>query len=144
MSRKSKHQSNQSLNKNRDTFDIATDSEVVRNFIKKQTLTPRLHLAPPTFKTHQPMEDRRAFHPDGKTKRPIDAVPRSAARLKVAPASVRQNPLKLPGRVAFTAPNGVAVCVRRKNRREVLFALNRTKKGAGSPKRRNSWSDVKC
>lgn len=44
----------------------------------------------------------------------------------------------------FAIPNKVAVCVRRKRRREVLHALKRTRKGAGARKRRNYWSDVSC
>lgn len=34
----------------------------------------------------------------------------------------------------------VSVCERRKERREVLFALNRTRKGAGS--RKHKWSEI--
>lgn len=38
----------------------------------------------------------------------------------------------------------VARCVRRKNRREVLFALRRTRSGRGKRKRRNAFSNVRC
>ena len=50
----------------------------------------------------------------------------------------------LPVNVAFSQPKQVAVCIRRKARREVLFAKNRTGKGARSRRTRNQWSDVKC
>lgn len=42
----------------------------------------------------------------------------------------------------FAVPKHVQVCVRRKERREVLFASGRTK--ARGRKRRNVWSEVKC
>lgn len=45
---------------------------------------------------------------------------------------------------AFAAPASVMVCVRRKMRREVLHALKRTRSGAGKPRRRNRFSDVRC
>lgn len=44
----------------------------------------------------------------------------------------------------FERPEHLARCVRRKQRREVLFALRRTRSGRGRPKRRNYWSDVSC
>lgn len=44
----------------------------------------------------------------------------------------------------FRVPNAVNVCIRRKQRKEVLFALRKTGRGAGAPRRRNRWSDVRC
>lgn len=45
-------------------------------------------------------------------------------------------------RMSFVAPKRVLVCVRRKQRREVLHAMRRLK--SGGAKRRTEWSDVKC
>lgn len=45
---------------------------------------------------------------------------------------------------SFQDPRRVMICVRRKSRREVLFAIRKTGKGARSRKRRNEWSNVKC
>lgn len=84
-------------------------------------------------------EDRRTFHPDGPFRTPFSS-PRSAARLVVKRAhksgagrnlwSLDQSP---PVRVGFNRPDRVAICVRRKARREVLFASgvggSRTKRG---------------
>lgn len=48
-------------------------------------------------------------------------------------------------RQAFKFPDRVLVCVRRKQRRETLFALGRTGKGSKNPNRRRSeYSDVSC
>lgn len=81
------------------------------------------------------VEDRRRFDPEG-----VFATPSFFS----SPAPM----LKAVGRgqppvgIGWSAPDRVAVCVRRKERREVLFAKNRTN-GRGS-KRRNYWSKVKC
>lgn len=45
---------------------------------------------------------------------------------------------------SFSDPRRVMVCLRRKTRREVLFAKSKTGKGARSRKRRNQWSNVRC
>lgn len=51
----------------------------------------------------------------------------------------------LPHRVAFEAPHRLALCHRRKTRREVIHALKLTGKGAGARRRRhNEWSQVSC
>lgn len=44
----------------------------------------------------------------------------------------------------FVEPRKAFICLRRKARREILFALKRTGKGAKSPKRYNEWSSVRC
>lgn len=44
----------------------------------------------------------------------------------------------------FDRPLHVSVCIRRKQRREVLFAKKRTRSGRGGRRRRNKWSDVSC
>lgn len=69
---------------------------------------------------------------------------RPAARLLEQP-NVNKRP-RARSRTAFkfAAPPEVGVCVRRKSRREVLFALRRTGKGAKSRRRRNAWSGVSC
>lgn len=49
-------------------------------------------------------------------------------------------------RVGFHAPWQVIICVRRKRRREVLHALNKTGAGKGRQRRpvRNTFSEVRC
>jgi len=47
--------------------------------------------------------------------------------------------------VGFAQPDRTAICVRRRVRKEVLFARNRTGSGGRSKhRRRNFWSKVKC
>lgn len=134
----------------RDDTDIATDSEVLRKFIT----TPKPYAPIVTAPLHLPSFDARRFHPEPIT-RPI-AEPRSASRLTlprqsaVSSQGVVQTPSRnsrkgtLPATVAFSQPKQVSVCIRRKARREVLFAKQRTNKGARARRNRNQWSDVKC
>jgi len=92
-------------------------------------------------------EDRRQFTPDPYT-RVAFALPRKAAQLVVKQPT--QKPAKamypgvLPSGVSFRVPDRVAICVRRGRRKEVLFALNKTGKGARSPKKHNAFSKVSC
>lgn len=143
-----KRQRNQQHTSKRDDNDIATDSEVLRNFIKKQTLTlpAPVHFSPKI--NLQPLQDRRTWHPD--QHRSLQRLDGSKHRLKLA-SPVRAVKAKLsrphgplPHRVAFEAPKKLLLCIRRARRRAVLFAFNKTRKGAGSRKRRNQWSDIKC
>lgn len=101
------------------------------------------------------VEDRRMWHPDP------SPVARSSRRSRVPvhlpQAKRRSGPLSrspkfllatarshyLTSGLTFRAPQYVAVCVRRKRRREVLFA--RGKGGGGKrPGRRNFFSNVRC
>lgn len=88
------------------------------------------------------MEDRRLFHPE-RAFRPALSFPRAAARLvpgAVASSSPRSF---LASGVRFADPRRVAICVRRKTRREVIMASGR---GGGFHRRprRNFYSDVEC
>lgn len=47
-------------------------------------------------------------------------------------------------RFQFADARYVALCFRRRARREVLFAYRRTGKGAGSKRRRNAFTEVSC
>lgn len=126
-----------------DTFDISSDSELLRRFIQNKPANhpPTLHLNPPKFQLRQ-IEDRRAFHPKPFTQ-PAGTLKRSAARL-VVPKAKTSPRASLPHQVAFEAPKHVLICVRRKQRREILFAKRKTRAGAASRKHRNQWSSIKC
>lgn len=94
---------------------------------------PRLRFPTSTF------EDRRQWHPE-RAARPALSSPRSAARL-VARGHVRDQTKAI---VAFAAPDRVAVCVRRRRRREVLFARGvGGRRGLRSP-RRSFYSGISC
>lgn len=86
------------------------------------------------------IEDRRFWYPG-----PV----RPARSLHGGGRIVPSKAPKLAGRfppsgLSFDAPHKVAVCVRRKERREVLFAMKRTGKGSRSRRRRNKFSNMGC
>lgn len=86
--------------------------------------------------------------------RPPGAIIRRATRLYVAGVASGkgiERPVqrleRLPERVAFAIPRKIAICVRRKIRKEVLHAyklVNKGRGGSGRPRQRNEWSAVKC
>lgn len=86
------------------------------------------------------IEDRRQFHPLGPF-RPASAPRRALSRVVIKNPSV---PFRRPDVFGFAVPQKVALCVRRQERREVLFAKRKTGAGARSPKRRNYWSSISC
>lgn len=95
------------------------------------------------------LEDRRTFHPEGRL-RPARASFRSATQLVPRPgrraALATRASVLVPSRVAFKVPNRVAICVRRKSRREVLFAKRVAGAGGGRFRKRryNEYSFVGC
>ena len=139
-----RHKDHDKHQKQRDTSDIATDSDVLRQFIKKQSVVPRPIVTPPPPKPLRLLEDRRTFHPDKMT-RPAGAVTKKATRLRAGRSSSISRPHgPLPHHVGFSIPKQVAICIRRKIRKQVLFAKNKTRKGSGSRRNRNEWSDIVC
>ena len=64
--------------------------------------------------------DERRYHPLAATLRPAAVVASPRSRVVVAPSSPGSRGLN---RLAFSIPRDVVVCVRRKQRREVLHAL---------------------
>lgn len=87
------------------------------------------------------IEDRRFFHPERDYRPALSFGRRSSV---VISSSVAGRHVGVPARVRFDLPERVAKCVRRKERREVMFAKRKTRKGAGSRRRRDWWSDVSC
>lgn len=110
-------------------------NEVAANII----ITRRLlaSLSPLTM-----LEDRRVFHPE-RDYRPARTFSRIDQR-RLVPASLVTDRIMRSGQLRFAVPDKVVVCVRRKQRREVLHALRRTGKGAGAPRHRNYQSDISC
>lgn len=63
------------------------------------------------------------------------------------PASTQISPLHTPLRKArerFTTPKTVTVCIRRKQRKEVLHAIGKSGKNRGRRYRRTQWSSISC
>lgn len=89
------------------------------------------------------VEDRRHWSPVPRSWRPAGATSRDARRLVLR--DVPNKPGLLPHQVSFRVPDKVAICVRRKVRKEVMFATKKAGRGGAKARhRRNAWSDVKC
>lgn len=94
------------------------------------------------------LEDRRQFYPGP---RPPASVDRRSRRMVVAAPKAKNLTGRmdqwLSHRLAFALPENVAICAKRKIRREVLMALKPFRRkggGGGSKRRRNEFSDVRC
>lgn len=89
------------------------------------------------------LEDRRLFTPE--IFPIVKAIKRSQARMEVnarkadaaRPFAARH--LTAPANLRFADPRGVAICIRRHQRREVLHALKRT--GRGSSRKLGRWNE---
>lgn len=105
------------------------------------------------------IEDRRVFHPEPIAPARVFSGPKARITLRPpAPAKVKRSvrarnvqkmqqgliPAMPREQHAFTNPNEVMICLRRKIRREVLHALKMKRSGRGRKKRRNYHSDVRC
>lgn len=96
-------------------------------------------------------EDRRVFHPERAYRPALSFSRKSSAVVKLVPpmspkrgaARVSGVP-RFPDVLGFTNPLKVLLCVRRKERREVIIAKKLQGKGAGGSKGRNWWSNIKC
>lgn len=125
----------------RETIDFATP--VLRPPKKPvQFVNPTVYVPRSVKPKLNQIDDRRTFHPQ-KLSRPAKLVSGAPHRLKIK-TGTRTPKSALPHSVGFSAPAKVLICIRRKTRKQVLFALKRTRKGSGSRKTRNYWSDVKC
>lgn len=114
----------------------------VPSAITPRSLTPRLlgNVLQPS--PRQLVEDRRTYHPL-EFFRPA----RTVSGTNIDPVVVKKSrPFKaaLPFGLRFSVPDKTLICVRRKERKEVLFAKRKTKKGSGSKKRKNWFSKIGC
>lgn len=92
------------------------------------------------------IEDRRTSYPGLKPyNRPVSQLTvGKAARLTLTDATKKYSaPAQTKATIAFQEPHKLPLCIRRKERREVLHA---TGKAGGKVKkpRRNEWSEVSC
>lgn len=131
----------------------------VNSYNANQRLPLSLPSEQPDFFDLRMFEDRRTFHPEGRYNAPVRTVFGTPARLtvvdrnytKTGPFS-RASVVSAPARsqtkaaLAFSTPGSVVVCVRRQRRREVMFALQKTGRGAGKQKRprRTELSKISC
>lgn len=127
----------------RETRSRMTRQSAVFQLPRIRPLTPPLSL--PTRQGLRLVEDRRLYHPRGALRsarvfsgHPVKPLVARSPRFAVRRPGV-------PKAVGFAEPRKTLICVRRKQRKEVLHALARTGKGSGfGRKRRNNYSEVKC
>lgn len=89
------------------------------------------------------IEDRRTYDPSGH----VSARSFTTPHHTLVPATTHHpytNKKTIPSGVAFKHPEEVLVCVRRKQRKEVLHAFNKTGKSGQRRPRRSRFSDVHC
>lgn len=123
----------------RSSFRDERDTSAISN---RRLLLPLLDLSTivPPSDLLRSIEDRRTFYPE-RALRPASLFSQPRHRLQVSPGSN----FKLPVGVSFEDPRRVLICVRRKQRREVLHALKRTGRGAGKRRhRKGPYTDVRC
>lgn len=150
-------------NRTRDTDAISTYNPTVRPTQVLRASKPAIPVFSQSVKQpFKPIyqSDRRLYHPDG-IFRPVAATRASARNIievphvrvktvtRIAPKSgkfvrvkipvpvksrVRSEQHLSPGHFQFQQPKRVSLCMRRRERREVLFALGRTGKGNRKPK----------
>lgn len=90
------------------------------------------------------LEDGRQYHPEGVFRPPLSFDGYTDLEVPRAVPGAAARPTALPVAVGFANPERVGICVRRRTRREVLFAKNFHRRGAGSARRHTRWSKVKC
>lgn len=114
---------------------------------------------PPKPTAFSAVEDRRRFHPEKATQpaRTTSGHPVKPHKPKLAVTAVKRGPdgrpmkkkitlRSIPSRLQFAAPKRTIICLKRKIRKEVLHALQRTGRGHGSRRRpkRNAYSQISC
>lgn len=105
--------------------------------------------------------DRRTFRPDRTTRAPSSG-PQFAARIVSTAITVRRRQRRFHGiiasytdplyhpkrylrqRLGFSIPRRLEVCIRRKVRKEVIFAKRKAGKGGQRKPIRNFWSAISC
>lgn len=90
--------------------------------------------------------DRRVYHPLGRYRRAV-SLGRLYESMVVAKrdtgVAARRSKLFSPV-IRFAEPHKISICVRRQQRREVLFAKRKMFSGKGGSRRRNFYSGVSC
>lgn len=90
------------------------------------------------------VEDRRTSHPDGPARAPRSTRSTHVNYAIASHPSRSSNPWDVPTGVAFEDPSRVLICVRRKQRKEVLHALGKAGKVGQRRPRRNHYSEIHC
>ncbi|UYD39206.1 MAG: hypothetical protein [Wigfec virus K19_143] len=121
----------------RDAFPITSEQLFAQLYVR-----PMRSVLPDLLRR---LEDRREFHPayDYRRARGFSRLDQTA--IKVRPVTRSSSGAHGVSRdvFRFAVPSRTLICVRRKERREVLFASGNAK-GSRKPKRRNYYSGVSC
>lgn len=97
----------------------------------------------PSRSSLQDIEDRRQFHPL-EFFRPARTVYGGPSSVTVKQPA-RKFSRMLPFGLSFEAPKKTVICVRRKQRKEVLHALKKVGRGRGGGRKRRNWySSISC
>lgn len=112
---------------------------------------PVHRIDPVTFKPNlglallQEIEDRRRWRPEPIHARPVVTIRvGQAARLTIKQPAKYNAPAQTKARIAFQEPNRLPVCIRRKERREVIHATGQAGRKGQKPPRKNQWSEIQC
>lgn len=129
-----------------------------------EPVAPRLLVEPSYISTpDEPwteVQDRRTFTPDtfnpaveigGRPARvahrypsPLKSLHQFQRVLRTPARKLSRAKQRLEHRLGFASPLRTLVCIRRKARKEVLFALGKRRGKGGGRRRRNSYSNVSC
>lgn len=123
----------------RDDFPIATRSVLEPSYLDLRAIEDRRFWYPEPL-----LEPARAVSRVADSF--VTTVGRPASRGRGRPFSLKKYLDAIPQDIfRFEKPENVAICIRRKERREVLFANRKRGKGSRQRKRRrNEYSDVSC
>lgn len=132
------------------TFVHPLDETLLGGSAEATDFASRRLLAPlaPSYDPLSEIEDRRTYHPLGSDRPALYSV--APLQVKDRQPSPRQRQAgfrpnsQTKGVIAFAQPDQVVLCVRRKERREVLFAKKKTRRGPGGPRRRNWTTFISC
>lgn len=112
--------------------------------LQRPAMTPSLNFGGPVFL----LEDRRQFHPDGPFNSARGFTTTASTPTLREPYSVGGNTFRpynsqTKATIAYKAPSDVAVCIRRKRRKEIMHAIGAAGGKVRKP-RRNYLSDQRC
>lgn len=113
-----------------DLFDVSPSKTRLRQYEDRRTYHPLGDVAPP-----KTLQGKLARIIANKTNHTVFEATNLKSKLPNIPSPIA---------VAFSQPENVLVCVRRKIRKEVLHALKLNGRNGSARSRRNSNSDIRC
>lgn len=110
-----------------------------------RSLTPTLLRETAQAALRRMVEDRRTYHPE-RAFRPARLVTgQPVGPVRVSPQKQNKSRPFLAHGLSFEAPKRTMICVRRKERKEVLHALKKVGRGSGRGRKRRNWySNIGC